>query len=63
MITANSRHDTGQFCKDKARTRAGLTAVVVFAPLSISLTRGVVLVPSWLPIVHIPAAIRCFASF
>src|SRR5689334_24782899 len=55
MITANSRHDTGQFRRVKACELSRWKSVDVFARSVSSLARSLALAPPWLPIVHILA--------
>src|SRR5690349_7691316 len=55
MITANSRHDTGQFRRLKACELRRWKSVDVLARSFPSLARNLALAPPWLPIVHILA--------
>jgi hypothetical protein len=58
MITANKRHDTGQFRKVKACELRRLKSVDVFACPATSLARSLALTPPWFPIARILA---CYA--
>jgi hypothetical protein len=63
MITANSRHDTGQLRKVKACELSSLKSVDVFAgrlAAAASSPGGLALVPPWFPIVRILA---CYDPF
>ncbi len=62
MNTANSRHDTGQFRKEKACELRRLKAVDVFARPLTSLARSLVLAPPWFPIGRILACYALFSS-